>query len=131
MALVNILVLLAIFQFIYFGIRVGAARGKYGVHAPATTGNEIFERYYRVQMNTLELLIMLIPAVWIAAMYWNSMFVAAMIAIYLIGRMIYLSAYVADPKKRDKGFALSLLPIVVLLLSGLVGAALSILKTGI
>lgn len=131
MALVNLLMLLAIFQFIYFGFRVGAARGKYGVSAPATTGHEIFERYYRVQMNTLELLIMLIPAVWIASGYWNHLFVAAMIAVYLIGRMIYLSAYVADPKKRDKGYVLSLLPVVVLLAAGFAGAVMNILKSGI
>ena len=131
MALVNLLVLLAIVQFIYFGVRVGAARGKYGVSAPATTGHEMFERYYRVQMNTLELLIMLVPAVWIASSYWNPLFVAAMIGVYLIGRMIYLSAYVADPKKRDKGFVLSLLPIIVLLVAGFAGAVMNILKSGI
>ncbi|MEZ5462354.1 MAPEG family protein [Dokdonella sp.] len=131
MALVNLLVLLAIFQFIYFGFRVGGARQKYGVSAPATTGHDIFERYYRVQMNTLELLIMLIPAVWISSAYWNPLFVAAMIGIYLIGRMIYLSAYVADPKKRDKGFAISILPIGVLLIAGVAGAVMSMLNTGI
>lgn len=131
MALVNLLVLLAVIQFIYFGVRVGGARQKYGVSAPATTGHDMFERYYRVQMNTLELLIMLIPSVWIASSYWNPLFVAAMIAIYLIGRMLYLSAYVADPKKRDKGFAISILPIAVLLVAGFAGAVMSIVKTGI
>ncbi|MGB0135432.1 MAPEG family protein [Dokdonella sp.] len=131
MALVNLLVLLAVIQFIYFGVRVGSARQKYGVSAPATTGHEIFERYYRVQMNTLELLIMLVPCVWIASAYWNPMFVAAMIGIYLIGRMIYLSGYVADPKKRDKGFLISILPIFVLLVAGFAGAVMSFIKTGI
>lgn len=130
MALVNLLVLLCIAQFIFFGIRVGAARQKYGVHAPATTGHEIFERYYRVQMNTLELLIMLIPCVWIASTYWNSLFVAPMIAVYLIGRMVYLNAYVADPKKRDKGFVLSILPIGVLLVAGIAGAVMGLVNSG-
>lgn len=131
MALVNLLVLLAIFQFIYFGARVGAARQKYGVSAPATTGHEIFERVYRVQMNTLEMLIMLFPAVWIASIYWNSLFVAAMIAIYLAGRMLYLNGYVADPKKRELGFTISIAPIAILLLAGFAGAAMSVFKSGI
>lgn len=130
MALVNLLVLLAIFQFIYFGSRVGAARQKFGVSAPATSGHEIFERYYRIQMNTLEMLIMLIPAVWIASTYWNRLFVAAMLAVYLIGRMIYFSAYVADPKKRGMGFAISILPIAALLVSGVVGALMDIVNSG-
>ena len=131
MALVNILVLLAVIQFIYFGVRVGGARQKYGVSAPATTGHEIFERYYRVQMNTLELMIMLIPAVWISSSYWNPLFVAAMIAVYLVGRMLYLNGYVADPKKRELGFLISILPIAVLLLAGFAGAVMSVVKTGV
>lgn len=130
MALVNLLVLLCVIQFIYFGVRVGGARQKYGVSAPATTGHEIFERYYRVQMNTLELMIMLIPCVWIASAYWNPMFVAAMIAVYLVGRMLYLNGYVADPGKREMGFMISILPIAVLLVAGFAGAVMSFIKTG-
>lgn len=131
MALVNLFVLLAVIQFIYFGARVGAARQKYGVAAPATTGHELFERVYRVQMNTLELLIMLIPCVWIASAYWNPLFVAAMIAIYLVGRMLYLNGYVADPRKREMGFMVSILPIGVLLVAGFAGAVMSFAKSGL
>ena len=47
---------LALLQYIAFGMLVGKARGKYGVKAPAITGNDVFERYFRVQQNTLELL---------------------------------------------------------------------------
>jgi hypothetical protein len=35
-------------------VNVGRARTRYGIKAPAVTGNENFERAYRVQMNTLE-----------------------------------------------------------------------------
>jgi glutathione S-transferase len=62
MALVNLTVALALMQFFAFATAVGKARARYKVHAPATTGNEMFERYFRVQMNTLELLILLVPA---------------------------------------------------------------------
>jgi len=58
---------LALLQYLAFGIAVGAARGRYGVKAPATTGNEVFERYYRVQMNTLEQLALFLPAIFLAA----------------------------------------------------------------
>ena len=54
--LLNVLVL-----FFAMGL-VGRARGQYGVKAPATTGNELFERHYRVQMNTLEQLVAAKPA---------------------------------------------------------------------
>ena len=35
--------------------------------APATTGNEMFERYFRVQMNTLEQLVVFIPSIFLFA----------------------------------------------------------------
>lgn len=131
MALINLLVLLALVQFLFFGTSVGRARARYGVAAPATTGNEHFERYLRVQMNTLELLILLIPCVWIATTYSNRWFVAAMLAVYLIGRTLYYLAYVHDPKKREMGFLLSIAPIIALLIAGLIGAVWSLVQTGI
>ena len=67
---VHIVALLAILQFIIFGILVGRARAKYGVKAPAMTGNEQFERVVRVQMNTLEQLVCFLPALLMAAAYW-------------------------------------------------------------
>ena len=50
---VTLVMLLALLQFFGFMIAVGRARARYGVKAPATSGNEDFERVYRVQMNTL------------------------------------------------------------------------------
>lgn len=131
MALVNLLLVLAIVQFIVFAMLVASARGRFGVSAPATTGNENFERYYRVQMNTLEMLIALIPGVWIATIYCNAYFVAAMIAVYLVGRIVYFRAYVQDPKSRTLGFSVSFLPILALLLAGAAGAAWQIVQSGI
>ena len=90
--------------------------------APATSGNETFERYYRVQMNTLELLIMLLPGVWLAAKYMPAHWVALLVGIYLLGRFIYQRTYVVDPSRRSLGFLLSFAPIIVLLLAGLCGA---------
>lgn len=37
-------------------MQVARARGRYGVKAPAVVGHELFERAYRVQMNTLDTL---------------------------------------------------------------------------
>jgi hypothetical protein len=79
-------------------------------------------------MNTLELLICLIPGVWIASSYWHPWFVAAMIAIYLIGRILYFRAYIAQPKSRSLGFGVSILPILALLLAGAGGAVWAMIK---
>ncbi|MFN5349239.1 MAG: MAPEG family protein [Polaromonas sp.] len=124
MNFVHIVALLAVFQFIYFSILVGQARGKYGIKAPAMTGNEHFERAARVQMNTLEQLVCFLPALLIAAVYWPPVYVAFVGVVYLVGRAIYQRAYVADPAKRGLGFGLTFLPTVLLVLAGLVGAVM-------
>ncbi len=124
MAYVDIVTALALLQFIVFGFRVGGARGKYGVKAPATTGNELFERYFRVQQNTLEQLVAFIPGLYLFAHYFNPLWAAAIGVIYLIGREIYASSYVKDPAKRSAGFGLSFLPTIILIAGGLIGAAL-------
>lgn len=124
MAWIHLVAVLALFQFLLFGALVARARGKYGVHAPATTGNEVFERYYRVQMNTLELLVLLLPALWIAAAYWDPRWVAAAGAVYLAGRMVYLRAYTTEPGSRGLGFMLSIAPVVTLMMAGLAGVVL-------
>ncbi len=129
MALVELVTVLALLQFLYFGILVSRARERLGVKAPAITGNEVFERYVRVQMNTLELLILLLPALWIATAYLAAYWLALLGLVYLVGRFIYLRAYVAEPSRRSLGFALSALPILVLLAIDLIGCVMRLLRS--
>ena len=126
---VHIVALLAVAQLIVFGILVGAARGKYGIAAPAMTGNEHFERAVRVHMNTLEQLICFLPALLIAAVYWPPAYVAAVGVVYLVGRILYRQAYVADPAKRGLGFLLTFMPTTLLVVAGLVGAVMRTLAS--
>jgi hypothetical protein len=122
MPYVDIVTALAILQFIVFAFRVGAARGKFGVKAPAVTGNEIFERYFRIQQNTLEMLIAFIPGLYLFSRYWNSLWAAGIGVVYLVGREIYAASYAKDPASRSLGYGLSFLPTVILLAGGLIGA---------
>ncbi|WP_222566181.1 MAPEG family protein [Novilysobacter antarcticus] len=117
---VDLIAILAVLQLVMFGVLVGRARGLYGVHAPATSGHEMFERAYRVQMNTLELMVAFLPALYIAAKYFPQIYVAAAGAIYLVGRLVYWRSYTAAPASRGIGFALSMLPILGLLIAALV-----------
>lgn len=129
MALVNLIAALALLQFFAFATAVGMAREKYNVAAPATTGNEVFERYFRVQMNTLELLVMFVPAIWMFGFYVNANIAAGLGALYIIGRVIYFFSYVKDPKKRSLGFGLSAGPVAVLVIGALVGAAAGVIHS--
>lgn len=129
MPLVQIVLALALVQFLFFCFAVGKARGTYKIAAPATTGNEMFERYFRVQMNTLELLVIFIPSTIIAAQYFGAYIVAALGVVYLVGRMIYFMSYVKDPKSRSMGYGLSAFPVLVLLAGALIGAIRAALVT--
>jgi glutathione S-transferase len=122
MPYVDIVTVLAVLQFIMFGFQVGRARGKYGVKAPATTGNEIFERVFRIQQNTLEQLVGFLPGIYLFARYFSPLWAAALGVIYLVGRQIYAATYVKDPSTRSLGYGLSFLPVAVLLIGGLIGA---------
>ena len=118
---VGLVAIVAVIQFIAFGALTGRARARAGLKAPAVTGDEGFERMYRVQMNTLEVMVVFLPALFLAAKYWSPVFVAATGAVYLVGRLLYWRAYVADPARRGPGFALSILPALVLAVAALVG----------
>lgn len=122
MNLIDLVALLALLQLLVFGALAGQARVRWRVKAPAVVGHEMFERAYRVQMNTIEQIVVFVPALYIAARYWPVAWVAALGAVYLVGRQLYRQAYVAAPDKRGLGFMLSLAPTVLLLLGGLVGA---------
>ena len=122
MPLVHLVVGLALVQFLFFCFAVGRARGTYKVAAPATTGNEMFERYFRVQMNTLELLVIFVPSVLIFGQYFGSYVAVALGVIYLVGRLIYFTSYVKDPKSRSMGYGLSALPVMILLAGSIFGA---------
>jgi hypothetical protein len=128
MNLVEVIVCLALVQFLRIGFAVGRAREKYGVKAPATTGNEVFERYFRVQMNTLEQLIVFIPSIFLFAQYVEPRIAAILGFLFLAGRAWYFAQYVRDPAKRSAAFALAFLPMVVLLAGAIIGIALQMFR---
>lgn len=118
---IDLVALLAVLQFVFFGVLVGRARGQYSIKAPAISGHELFERAYRVQMNTLELMVAFLPALYIAGKYWPATYVALSGLVYLIGRFIYWRSYTAAPASRGLGFGLSMLPILALVIAAFVG----------
>ena len=121
---VTIVTMLALVELSVFSMRTGMARTKYEIKAPATTGNEMFERHYRVHYNTIEQLIVFIPALWAFAYYISPYWAAGIGAVFLVGRIVYGLSYVKDPDSRGPGMGLSILPCWVLMIGGLVGAVI-------
>lgn len=111
--LTTLAVVLVLLVYFWTSARVGGARTKFGVAAPATIGHPEFERHYRVQMNTLETLVLLLPALFLALPSFGDA-VAALIALaYALGRVIYALAYVRDPAKRSLGFGISIFAVLI------------------
>src|SRR5712672_1645823 len=115
MPFVHLVIALALVEFLLVCWAVARARVRYNIPAPATTGNEVFERYFRVQMNTLEQLVIFVPAILMFAVYWSPYVAAALGAVFLVGRLVYFFTYVRDPKTRELGFILTFLPSSILL----------------
>jgi uncharacterized MAPEG superfamily protein len=122
MELVAIVIVLALMEFVAFGMLVGRARGLYGVKAPAISGHEVFDRYFRVHYNTMEVLTVFVPSIWLFGTYVDPRWAAGLGAIYLVGRIVYFRDYIADPAGRGKGFGMSMFPVLALLIGALIGA---------
>lgn len=126
MELVILITVLALLEYLVFSFQTGMARERFGIRAPATSGHPVFERYFRVQQNTLEQLVIFLPALFAfsvtaEALDWPGNEIAASLGVvWLIGRALYARAYVREPKSRAVGFMLTLIPSVLLLLGTLV-----------
>ena len=122
MIYVTVIVLLALVQFQYFGFAVGRARTRHEVKAPSVTGDEVFERFHRAHQNTLEQLVVFIPAIYACAYYMNDLLAAVCGVGFLVGRMLYFRAYIVDPETRGPGMIVTMLSCVILIIAGIIGA---------
>jgi glutathione S-transferase len=113
---------LALIEYYVITMQCGRARGRLGVAAPAVSGNPEFERYLRVQYNTIEQLVIFLPALFGFAWFASAGWAAALGIVFIVGRALYARGYVQDPAKRGPGFGLTLLANTVLLLGATLGA---------
>ena len=122
-----VVTLLSVLLGLYTMMLVGRMRGKHGVVAPAMTGAPEFERAVRVQMNTLEQFVLFLPLLWLATIYpmFSGYLAPGLGAVGVVGRVMYSSGYMADPKKRSSGFlvaGIATLGLLVLAIIGIVHA---------
>ena len=110
--------------FVYFGLGyvVGQARGKWQVPAPASSGHPEFDKRNRVHLNTLEQLVLFVPAAMLAAPVFGDLITAAIGIVWSVGRIVYARAYYAEPGTRSLGFLMTLIPTFVLMIGAIVGA---------
>jgi len=118
LALVTVL---ALIEYMVLGVMVGQARGRYKIEAPATTGDPMFERYFRVHQNTLESLIVFLPALWICGITLSGRGAALIGLVYIVARVVYVRGYLADPKGRAAGAMMTFAASALLIIGSLVG----------
>ncbi len=122
----TLIVLLALIQYVWFSTSVGMARGKYNIEAPSCEGDEAFDRLFRVQQNTLEQLIVFVPASFAFAYFLSPVWAPILGSVFIVGRFLYAAEYVKEPKTRTLGFALTFLPNAALLIGALVGVVMGL-----
>jgi glutathione S-transferase len=122
-----IVAVLALVFYFYTSFYVAQARSKYKIEPPAVTGDARFERAYRVQMNTLEQLVFFLPLLCLATIYYRALgwLPAALGAVWVVGRFLYMRGYIIDPKRRAAGFGIAALAQLALLLLTIWGIAKS------
>jgi glutathione S-transferase len=112
--------LLALAVFFWTMALVSRARSRYGIAAPACTGHEEFERTFRVQMNTLEQLVLMLPALWLCAIWVGELYAGLGGLVWSIGRILYVATYIKNPKSRTAGFTLTIAPTLTMALADVV-----------
>lgn len=123
----ELVMVLALLVYLWMAFKVGAARGKYQVPAPATDGPPEFQRVFRAHMNTLEQLVLYLPALWLFATAWGDLPAAIVGVFWPIGRVLYATGYFAAAEKRRLGFGVTFFSMIILLLGGLVGVIRNLL----
>ena len=126
MALVTLVAMLAVAEYLFFTVQVGRARVRTGVKAPAVSGNEEFERYFRVQQNTVEQLVIFLPSLYASGLLMSDIFAAVVGLAFIAGRGMYFTGYTRDPEARGMGMIISFGANAALLLGGLVGALIAL-----
>jgi glutathione S-transferase len=125
--LAGLITLLAVITFQATAMQVGRARIRHGVKPPLMSGPPAFERAMRVQQNTLEQIVVFLPAFWLAVLFSNADAALVLGAVWVLGRVLYAVGYLRAPEQRGLGFAISFIATTVLLVMALVGSVMRLL----
>jgi uncharacterized membrane protein YecN with MAPEG domain len=123
--------LLAVLVSLAFAIRVARARRRTGVNAPAMTGPQELEYALRVQGNTVEQIVIFLPSLWLAALYFPGWWAPVLGLIWCLGRVIYCFVYGGEARQRFPGFGLTVLPTIILWILAAIGVAQAWMASGV
>jgi uncharacterized membrane protein YecN with MAPEG domain len=119
----------ALLVYFVLTVNVGRARAKYKITPPQMTGDPNFERVVRVQQNTVEQLILFLPALWLFSLFVSPVWAAVIGGVWIGGRILFAWGYYQAAEKRTAGFGMGSLATIALLLGSLVAIALQLWQT--
>ncbi len=117
-------ILTALILFYTMGL-VARTRGKHKIFPPAMLGNAEVERALRVQGNTVEQVVIFLPLLWVATLYFHGWIPAALGLVWCIARVMYAVGYMKEAKKRGPGFGIAALASLALLVLSIWGVVAS------
>jgi len=113
--------LLAVLISLAFAIGVARARRRTGINAPAMTGSPDLERAVRIQGNTVEQIVIFLPSLWLAALYFQGWWAPILGLVWCLGRIIYAFVYGSESKQRFPGFAPTVFSTIILWILAAIG----------
>lgn len=123
----TLVIMLALAQYLFFVVKTGQYREKYGITAPACSGDVNFERMFRIQQNTLEQLIVFIPALLAFSYFVSPVWGPCLGLVFIVGRFAYFHGYINDPAKRGPGMLITFITNSLLVLGAFVGTILELI----
>ena len=108
---------------LWTAILVARARRRNNLPPPIMSGAAEVERALRVQGNTVEQVVIFLPLLWVAALYFHMIgwLVPAIGLVWCIGRIIFAIGYMVHPEKRHIGFSIAVFASIALAILGIIG----------
>ena len=120
--LTAVITLLAVLVTLWTAILVARTRRRVGIFPPAMTGSPELDCALRVQGNTLEQIVIFLPSLWLAALYFQGWIPPLIGLVWCLGRVIFALTYKpANPGKRFIGFQLTVFPTLILVILAGIG----------
>jgi glutathione S-transferase len=113
--------LIALILTCLMAIYVHRVRVTHHVPPPAISGHPQVERAIRVHGNMTEAMVLFVPALWLATIYFAGWIPGIIGIIWLIGRTIYWPSYMGDPARRLPGFIIAQLCTLALIILAVIG----------
>jgi glutathione S-transferase len=114
----------ALLVYLALAINVARKRRRLGIEPPTMDGPPDFVRAIRIHLNTLEHIVLFLPALALFTIFQGGFWAAVIGVFWPVGRIIYAVCYARDPRSRLPGFIMAMLATLILLFGGALGALL-------